>query len=80
MDDISGEFCPVEERDTIPWAVPLPEANILNHPEIWRAILDSETKNKGRMIAVMYKAMSSQGMFGNDCPQAVRDKIRNMML
>jgi hypothetical protein len=75
-----AEYCPIDNKAELPWSIPLPEANILNAPDIWRAILDSETKNKGRMIAVLYQALSNQGVFGNNCPQEVRDKIKGMML
>lgn len=72
--------CPVDSHPDAPWAMPLPEANILKSPDLWKAILDHGTKNKGRMIAVLYHALCLDGRFANNCPPEVREKVRGMML
>jgi len=74
-----AQTCPIEDHSDAPWAIPLPESNYLSSPALWAAILDSETKTKGRMIAVLSAALSQDGKFGNNCPQEVRDKINKMV-
>jgi len=72
--------CEVLDRASAPWVVPLPEPaqGVLTAPSLWKAILDPETKTKGQMIAVLSKALAQIGMFANECPQEVRDKINRM--
>jgi hypothetical protein len=75
------QFCPIEDRDKIPWAPELPSLGIITHQQFWNAILDPECKNKGRALAVFYEwASTNHGLFGNNCPQEARDKIKGMML
>lgn len=78
--EVAGEFDPIEKRDDIPWASILPDAQVLHSPDLWKAILDPECKNKGRMITVLYEALAMDGRFGNNCPQEARDKVKSMML
>jgi len=74
-----AQTCPIEDHSDAQWAIPLPEATYLSAPALWAAILDPETKTKGRMIAVLSGGHSLNGMLGNNCPQEVRDKIAKMV-
>jgi len=76
---MESNHCPIDDKADLPWAIPLPEANILKAGDLWAAILDPECKTKGRMIAVLSAALSHSGMFGNECPPEVREKIRKML-
>jgi len=75
-----AQICPVDPHNDAPWVMPLPQSRVLKNPDLWKAILDPSTKNKGRMIAVLYHALSLDGRFANQCPQEVREKVRGMML
>lgn len=75
-----ADYCPIKDKSEAVWSVPLPEADIMNAPDLWAAILDPECKTKGRLIAVQQAALSKLGMFGNRCPQPVRDKVKKMSL
>lgn len=75
-----ADHCPIDSKSDLPWAIPLPEADIITAGQLWAAILDPECRTKGRMISVLRAYMSRTGAFGNECPQAVRDRLDKMCL
>lgn len=75
-----ANHCPLDSKSDLPWAIPLPKANIITAGQLWEAILDPECKTKGRMISVLAAYMSHTGAFGNECPAAVREKVKKMSL